>query len=118
MGHPVDPLRLRLAPISMGLDAAYDAQGNLTSLALPVGESAALDLTVTRDGTLVTQIPFLMTSSQPSAVRVDEHCRPAELDPQCSVFGTWGWVTGLQAGQGVVSVAVRNQATSFAVEIR
>lgn len=114
---PVDPIHVRLAPISSDVEAAYDADGNLTSLKLAVGESAALDLKVTRNGTPVTRIPFLLVSSEPSAARVDEHCRIPELDPQCSVFGTWGWVTGVQVGQSVVSVTVRNQATSFIANI-
>lgn len=114
---PVDGLRVRLAPASSEVRATYDAQGNLERVNLAPSESAALDLNVERDGKRVLQIPFLLASTQPSAVRVDEHCRPPEFDPQCDVFSNWGWVSALMAGQSAVTVTVRNLAASFIVEV-
>jgi hypothetical protein len=114
---PVDPIQVRLAPISSDVEATYDAQGSLVSVTLAPGQSAALDLTVRRDGARVTRIPFSLVSSQPATVRTDEHCRPPELDPNCDVFGSWGWITGQQTGQGEVTVTVRNQTASFLVGV-
>jgi hypothetical protein len=114
---PVDRIQASLAPISSDVEATYDIEGNLVSITLTAGESAALDLMVLRNGARVTRIPFILTSSQPSTVRTDQHCRPPELDPQCDVFGNWGWVTGLLAGQSEVTVTVRNQVTTFMVNI-
>jgi hypothetical protein len=115
---PVDPVQVRLAPVSSEVEGTYDTQGNLVGIALAPGGSAALDLTVRRGGTQVMKIPFSLISSEPSAVRVDEHCRAPELDPDCSIFGTWGWVSGLQVGESLVTVTVRNQSASFVVVIR
>jgi hypothetical protein len=115
--QPVDGLQVRLAPVSSAVQATYDAQGNLVRVNLAPNESAALDLTVERDGERVLRIPYLLTSTQPSTVRVDEHCRPPELDPQCDVFGSWGWVTAVVDGQSAVTVTVRNLAASFTVEV-
>jgi hypothetical protein len=114
---PIDDLQVRLALISSEATAVYDAEGQLASIQLAVGESAALDMRVVRDGALVTRIPFLLVSQQLGTVRVDEHCRPVELDPQCDVFGTWGWATGLEPGQSAVTVTVRNRAVTFVVSV-
>jgi len=114
---PIDDLQVRLANISSDVPAAYNAEGQLESVHLAVNESAALDLRVLRDGSRVTQIPFLLVSQQPGTVRVDEHCRPVELDPHCDVVGSWGWVTGLESGESVVTVTVRNRAVTFVVDV-
>jgi hypothetical protein len=115
---PVDPIQVRLAPISSAVEATYDAQGNLVRVTLAPGQSAALDLTVLRDGARVTRIPFSLVSSQSATVRTDEHCRPPDLDPNCSIFGSWGWVTGQQTGQSEVTAAVRNQTDLVIVSAR
>ena len=114
---PVDPIQVRLAPISSDVAATFDTQGGLLGVTLAPGGSAALELRVSRDGIAVTQIPFVLASSQPSLVRVDQHCRPPELDPNCDVFGTWGWITGFQAGQSEITVTVRDEAASFLVTV-
>ena len=114
---PVDHLRVRLAPISSDLESTDDGEGNLAGLRLPVGASAALEAIVERGGRQVTLIPFELTSSNPSIARVDLHCRPSDVDSDCSVFSQWGWVLAIAPGTATVTLTVRNLTTTFVVEV-
>jgi hypothetical protein len=115
---PVDHLRVRLAPISSDVEATYDIEGSLATMQIPIGGSVALDATVERAGRQVAIIPFTLTSSDAGSVRVDDHCRSSTVDPQCSVFSPWGWVSGVGVGTSTVTVTVRNVSATFLVNVQ
>jgi len=115
---PVDHIRVRLAPISADVEATYDIDGSLANTQIPIGVSAALDVTVERAGRQILIIPFALTSSDAGSVRVDDHCRSPTVDPQCSVFSRWGWVSGVGVGTSTVTVTVRNISATFLVDVQ
>jgi hypothetical protein len=115
---PVDRIRVRLAPISSDVEATYDNDGSLANTQIPVGGSVALDVAVERAGRQVDIIPFTLTSSDAGSVRVDDHCRSSSVDPQCSVFSRWGWVSGVGSGTSTVTVTVRNISATFLVNVQ
>lgn len=113
---PVDAVQVGLAPVSSGIETAYDAKGVL-HMTIPVRTGAALWLTITRAGATVTRIPFTLGSSDPGVARVDYDCLPVYLDATCGTFSQWGWVSGVASGHATVLVTVRNGQASFVVDV-
>jgi hypothetical protein len=114
---PITGLTVQPPPHWAGNGAIYDVDGHLLSVHLGIGQSLAPSLSIRRQGTRVTKIPFSFVSADPGVASYTIPCRPAAYDPRCDTSSGNGWVTGMSAGESTVTVTVRNLSRSFTVTV-
>ncbi len=96
-------------------EAVWDAGGHLERLIIPERNAVAMSVGPIRSDFSSWIGDMELSSSDPSVAYVDLYCRHPDLDPGCSVAGTW--VSGMSAGLSQVTVTAREASTSFMVEV-
>ncbi len=103
---PLDGIQVTLISEWNDLPVTYDASHNLTSLELPTGEYAALEIKPLRGGVEVFGVPIVISEYAPDIALTSVNCRAVRHDPQCSVYSD-GWILGVTPGDAEIIVWAR-----------
>jgi hypothetical protein len=102
---PLDAIRVTLVTAWNDLPAQYDASGTLTSVELPRGQYAALEIVALRSGTVVFGVPIHVSpyASNPPVTEATVNCRPTRVDIHCDVYSDV-WIYGMAPGDDQITV--------------
>jgi hypothetical protein len=103
---PLDAVQVTLVSQWNDLPVQYDPSGSLTSVEVPTGEYAALEIKALRAGAEVFGIPIVISEYAPNVALTSVNCRAVREDPQCSVHSD-GWILGVTPGDAEIIVWAR-----------
>ena len=105
---PLDAVQVTLVSQWNDLPVQYDPSGSLTSVEVPTGEYAALEIKPLRGGAEVFGVPIVISEYAPNVALTSVNCRAVRDDPQCDVYSD-GWILGVTPGDAVITVWARVQ---------